>query len=79
MRCDFEKQYPTSEIVTFNLKNTSTTIDKIEVIDLLGKTLLSKTNNYSNASIDLSSLSKGMYLVKITADGQEKIVKIIKE
>ncbi len=70
---------PTSDIVTFNLKNTSTTIDKIEVVDILGKTLLSKTNNYSNASIDLSSLFKGMYLVKITTDGQEKIVKIMKE
>lgn len=69
---------PTSDIVTFNLKNTSTTIETIEVMDLLGKTLLTKTNNYSNASIDLSSLSKGMYLVRVKADGQEKTVKIAK-
>ena len=70
---------PTSGIVMFNLKNTFATIDKIEVVDILGKTLLTKTNNYSNGSIDLSSLSKGMYLVKIKADGQEKVVKIVKE
>lgn len=70
---------PTSDIVTFNLKNTSTTIETIEVMDILGKTLLTHTNNYSYASIDLSSLSKGMYLVKVTADGQEKTVKIIKK
>ncbi|MBL0013955.1 MAG: T9SS type A sorting domain-containing protein [Flavobacterium sp.] len=69
---------PTSDIVTFNLKNTSTTIETIEVMDILGKTLLTKTNNYSNASIDLSSLSKGMYLVKVKAAGQEKTVKISK-
>ncbi len=70
---------PTSDIVTFNLKNTSTTIETIEVMDVLGKTLLTKTNHNSNASIDLSSLSKGMYLVKVKAAGQEKIVKIVKE
>ncbi len=69
---------PTSDIVTFSLKNTSTTIETIEVMDVLGKTLLTKTNNYSNASIDLSSLSKGLYLVKIKAAGQEKTVKITK-
>jgi uncharacterized repeat protein (TIGR01451 family) len=69
---------PTSDIVTFNLKNTSATIDSIEVMDVLGKRLLTKTNNYSNASIDLSSLSKGMYLVKVRAAGQEKTIKIVK-
>jgi hypothetical protein len=47
-------------------------------MDLLGKTLLTKTNHYSAASIDMSSLSKGMYLVKVTANGQEKTVKITK-
>ncbi len=69
---------PTSDIVTFNLKNSSSTIDTIEVIDVLGKTLLTKTNHYSAASIDMSSLSKGMYLVKVKANGQEKTVKITK-
>ncbi len=69
---------PTSDIVTFNLKNTSTPIETIEVMDVLGKTLLTKNNNYSNASIDLSSLSKGMYLIKVKAVGQEKTVKITK-
>jgi uncharacterized repeat protein (TIGR01451 family) len=70
---------PTSDSVTFNLKNTSTAIETIEVMDVLGKTLLIKTNNYSNASIDLSSLSKGVYLVKVKAAGQEKTVKITKK
>ncbi len=69
---------PTSDIVTFNLKNTSTAIETIEVMDVLGKTLFTKTYNYSNASIDLSNLSKGMYLVKVKAAGQEKTVKITK-
>ena len=70
---------PTSDIVTFNLKNSATVIETIEVMAVLGKTLLTKTNNYSNASIDLSSLSKGIYFVKVKAAGHEKIVKIMKE
>lgn len=68
---------PTSGEVTFSMKNTK--IEKIEVMDVLGKTLLTKTNNYSSATIDLFSLSKGMYLVKVTANGLEKTVKIVKE
>ena len=77
---DTFEYYPnlTSDIVTFNLKNSSSTIDKIEVVDVLGKTLLSKNVNFSDTSIDLSSVSKGMYLVKVKANGQEKTVKIIK-
>ena len=70
---------PTSDVVTFSLKNTSTTIDRIEVMDILGKTLLSKTINFTQASIDLSSLANGIYLVKVSANGQEKTVKISKE
>ena len=67
---------PTSGIVTFNMKNSSTTINSIEVIDILGKTLLLKTVEYSDASIDLSSFEKSVYLVKLKANGQEKTVKI---
>jgi uncharacterized repeat protein (TIGR01451 family) len=70
---------PTSDVVNFSLKNTSTSIDSIEVMDILGKTLLSKTINFYQASIDMSSLANGIYLVKISANGQVKTVKISKE
>ena len=70
---------PTSDVVIFNLKNTSSTIDAIEVLDVLGKKLISKTVNYNTANVDLSALSKGMYLVKVKAKGQEKTIKIAKE
>jgi hypothetical protein len=43
----------------------------IELRDLQGKLVLSKTiNNSSNASIDLSGFSKGMYLVNVIAGGE---------
>jgi len=66
---------PTSDVVTFAMKNDAN-IDSIEVVDVLGKTLISKTVHYSNAAVDLSSLSKGIYLVKVKANHQEKIVKV---
>jgi len=69
---------PTTDMVTFAMKNTSTTIEAIEVLDVLGKKLLYKTNSYSEVSIDLSTLSTGMYLVKVKSNGQEKTVKISK-
>ena len=69
---------PTSGTVTFAMKNT-TTIDTLEVIDVLGKTLISKTVHFSNAEIDFSSLKQGIYLVKLKANGQTKTVKISKK
>jgi uncharacterized repeat protein (TIGR01451 family) len=68
---------PTSGIVVFAMKNTAT-IDTIEVIDVLGKSLISKTVRFYNAEIDFSSLKQGIYLVKLKANGQTKTVKITK-
>lgn len=69
---------PTSGNVTFSLNN-ATPIDSVEVTDILGKTLLSKIIHYTSATIDLSSLAKGIYLAKVKVSGQEKVVKIVKE
>ncbi len=69
---------PTSNIVTFSLKN-NTAIDTIEVMDVLGKIVLSKAFHYNTATIDLSSLSNGIYLAKVKANGQEKTIKISKQ
>ena len=70
---------PTSGIVTFAFKNTATTINSIEVADILGKTLISKTVHYSNATIDLSALEKGIYLITIKGNGQQKTIKIVQQ
>jgi hypothetical protein len=41
--------------------------------------MLSQKVNSLQAEIDLSTLSNGIYFVKVTSEDQEKIVKIIKE
>lgn len=66
---------PTTGMVAISSPENAT-IDKIEVIDVLGKTILVKTGNTSQ--LDISSFSKGMYIFKLYAGDtifQKKIVK----
>jgi hypothetical protein len=46
---------------------------------MLGQEVLAKAINDSQSRIDMSNLSRGTYLVRITADGQVKTIKVIKE
>jgi Leucine-rich repeat (LRR) protein len=57
------------------------TLDKVTVITLLGnivKTINFKDGNTSNI-VDLSDLTAGLYLVKISSNGLEKTVKVLKK
>ena len=64
---------PTKDLLNFNLDKQ---IDQIEVYDLSGKIVLTKANS---ESINLESLAKGLYLVKISVDENSEIIKIIKD
>jgi GEVED domain/Secretion system C-terminal sorting domain len=61
-----------------NISN-STTISKIQVINLLGQEMIVKSLNENQGQIDMSQLSTGTYLVKLTSDNQVKTIKVIKE
>jgi hypothetical protein len=53
----------------------------IDVYDLTGKIVYSKSefqNNPSQFSLDLSSISSGIYFVKISSDNQSVTKRIIK-
>ncbi len=54
-------------------------ITNVAVINLLGQTLLSVKNDSKLLNLDISSLSTGNYLVKVTADNEVKTIKVIKE
>ncbi len=54
-----------------------TTIKKVTIYNLLGQEVLANTNE-TLTQIDISSLNKGSYLVKISSDKGEKTIKIIK-
>ncbi|MES2545594.1 MAG: T9SS type A sorting domain-containing protein [Bacteroidota bacterium] len=70
---------PTTGIITIELKNSTGSIDTITVTDVLGKTVLSNTVNTANTIVDLSNLTKGLYFVRIQAEGLVKTLKVVKE
>ncbi|WP_309641185.1 T9SS type A sorting domain-containing protein [Flavobacterium sp.] len=63
---------------TLSISNDSN-IDSIEITSVLGQTMIAKKVNELQTEINLSPFSNGVYFVKVTAEGQEKTVKIIKE
>lgn len=68
---------PTTSMLNFN---SIETIKEIIVYDLLGNQVLVKSTNGNELSLDVSNLSKGMYLVKfINAENNQTIRKFIKK
>ncbi|NNT70732.1 T9SS type A sorting domain-containing protein [Flavobacterium sp. IMCC34852] len=67
---------PVSDIVTIQVKNEGT-IANIAVYDVSGKMIMAQkpTHALSIQTLDLSSVSKGMYLLEVTTDSNLKVVK----
>lgn len=61
----------------FSFSNNST-IEDLTVYSILGEKVISKKFDLSSSQLDLSNLSKGIYLVKLSSENQEKTVKIIR-
>ncbi|WP_432672702.1 choice-of-anchor J domain-containing protein [Flavobacterium sp. SM2513] len=67
---------PVKEVLTL----TSTqNISSIVVYNLLGQKVSDNSVNATSAKIDMSALSKGSYIVKVTSENQTKTIKVIKE
>lgn len=68
---------PTTDVLNIN---TSLEINTIEIYNLLGQNVAKyNSSNISNNSINTTQLSKGVYLVKVFAEDNIKVFKIIKE
>ncbi|OAH75741.1 hypothetical protein AXA65_02680 [Chryseobacterium sp. FP211-J200] len=59
--------------------NSKTKINKVEVLDLTGKSVYSTTLDKQEAKLDLSFLPKGNYIMKVTSDKKTESFKIIKK
>ncbi|GEC79365.1 T9SS type A sorting domain-containing protein [Flavobacterium aquatile] len=74
--------YPNPSTGIYNISAGNATIDEIVVYDVMGKIINSNKNiqtNGSNSTIDLTSISSGIYFVKITANEQSTVKRIIKK
>ena len=61
------------------IKGLTTNIENVEVYDIVGKKVLSTSLNAKSASLDISSLNRGLYIVKLSSSNlgtfSTKIVK----
>lgn len=71
------KFYPNPVKNVLNLSH-SENITNVEVYNLLGQKVFENKLNTNTTQIDMSNLSSGSYLVKVTSDNQTKTIKVIK-
>ena len=67
---------PTRDIVNLSLNQE---ITNVTVLNLLGQQVINQSVAGNQVQIDMSGLSKGAYLVKVTAGNQSKTVKVVRE
>lgn len=66
---------PTSGIV--NISISDKVIDKVEVLDAIGNTILSVECDNNEVSIDLTKFGTGVYFVKVTSESDTVVEKIV--
>jgi subtilisin-like proprotein convertase family protein len=68
---------PTKGFVSIQLPLMLNSESKINLIDIQGRTILSKENNQQTTQIDLSHLTDGIYFIAISYQNQKVVKKII--
>ena len=66
---------PVKDILNISLDNEITTVS---IYNLLGQEIITKSVNKNETSIDVTGLSAGTYLVKVTSDNAVKTLKVLK-
>jgi hypothetical protein len=70
--------YPNPTQSSWNFAASSDKIETIQIVDVLGKTILSIAPKGTNAIIDASGLSSGMYFAKVSVNGATQTIRLIK-
>jgi hypothetical protein len=71
--------YPNPVRNVLNLTSNLADISNVAVFNLLGQQVIAKQVNAAEGQVDMSSLPRGTYMVKVTANNQVKTIKVIKE
>jgi len=69
--------YPNPADNILNLKS-NVTIDQVELFTVLGQSVMTRSINATSSQLDISRLSTGIYLMKVTADGNTATYQVIK-
>ncbi|MCH4553298.1 T9SS-dependent choice-of-anchor J family protein [Aestuariibaculum lutulentum] len=62
---------------SLELKSANKPISNITIFNLLGQNVLSKNLNVTNESVNINSLTKGVYIAQITIDNFTKSIKFL--
>ncbi|MEO6902957.1 MAG: T9SS type A sorting domain-containing protein [Bacteroidia bacterium] len=67
---------PANEVLNFTLENTNFTAATVEVIDILGNTILKSTNSLNQSNkLNISNINNGVYFLKCTSTDGNTISK----
>ncbi|NJM78880.1 MAG: T9SS type A sorting domain-containing protein [Flavobacterium sp.] len=67
----------TNEVFVTSKNNTS--IESLNITDVLGKTIYSEKINSTKTQLDVSGFQKGIYFLRVKSNGSEEVVKMIKQ
>ena len=67
---------PVKDVLNINF---SKTISQVSVFNIVGQEVVVKSINDNQSQIDMSNLSKGTYLVKVTSEGLTQTIKVLKD
>ena len=70
--------YPNPAVNVITFKSSINSIGSFEIFNTSGQLLINSKGNLSSKRIDVSSLSKGSYILKVTSDENSHTYKIIK-
>lgn len=76
---DFVSVYPNPTLDIVNIESRKYSIDKVEVIDVLGRVIHTTQQAYSyQYPVDLSAYEEGMYFVKVYSVGRSEVFKVFR-
>lgn len=73
------KIYPNPSSNGWTISTPNNTIKSIQVFNVLGREVISKSYNADEVTVENQSLASGIYLARITTDAGTKTVKLIRE
>lgn len=71
--------YPNPTQNSWNFTSTNSVISSIQIIDILGKTIINRTTSSNDVIIDATNLPKGLYFAKIASETSVQTLKVIKD
>jgi len=69
--------YPNPARNEINVSTRGTIADNIDIVNVLGQTIITENPDDDVTSIDISHLDKGIYMVRVLTGGKEYVTKLV--